>query len=294
MKDHGMTFRSDLALAIREGWKTQTRRLIDPQPVRQITPIMGTNRWASVCDMDGLIAENIICPWQVGDRIFVQEEWAWPGEEQVIYRGDPESEYLVGLWEKDPNCPQITWEPAKTMPADAARTCLEITEIRVERIQEISEEDAIAEGIRVDEMGHVIRENDDVNWGGPRFEFAEIWNSIYSGSWERNEWVWVLSLKRLDENPLSPSARIKEKLIMNDLEKAFNKWLDETQRYGSDHREAFEAGWHRGAENQRVIDFEICIATQQVDNFGYAEDSEYNAACVQCAHEIRVWENIHD
>lgn len=238
-REHGMTFRPDMAAAIRGGRKTQTRRLIDPQPPqwaegREIRHISG-NLWglfavhsqAAACHSE----DTIRCPWQVGDRIFVKEEWnicGWDNEDYSVfirYRDDSvkdhEFEEEIGEWEKyalqsindcekaglktgsgnmfetpaDGHLP-TRWRPAKTMPSWAARTWLEITEIRAKRIRDVSESDAMAEGVdlqgfRSKTLGIAGREH--------VIEFVGLWESLYPGSWERNDFVWAYTFKEVKE-----------------------------------------------------------------------------------------------
>jgi hypothetical protein len=86
------------------------------------------------------------------------------------------------------------------MPRWASRITLELVDVRVERVQEITEEDAIAErsqpallgyaGVSVDYMTDVMSYRDG---------FADLWDSVYgAGAWERNDWVWVLTFRRLE------------------------------------------------------------------------------------------------
>jgi hypothetical protein len=78
-----------------------------------------------------------------------------------------------------------------------SRITLEITEVRVERLNDISEADALAEGIEVDENGHAVRAG-DIAWGGARTAFADLWESINGdNSWTANPWVWVVGFRRV-------------------------------------------------------------------------------------------------
>lgn len=84
------------------------------------------------------------------------------------------------------------------MPRWASRILLEVTDVRVERAQDISEADAQAEGVKVDGNGHAVRD-DVVNVGGARTAFAELWESINgAGSWAANPWVWVVEFRRAE------------------------------------------------------------------------------------------------
>jgi hypothetical protein len=222
MKERGMTFSAEEVRAILDGRKTQTRRLIDPQP-REIfnnglwypDRYNHSDNWC-FWGKRGTEAHNkcglpeFTSPWQVGDRIWVKERWCKELDERnpespgrYLYEADGEEVFLDDgdgspALNKDGSL-RSPWIPCHTMPRVASRILLEITAIGVQRIQEISEDDAIAEGIRVDEIGHVIRENDDVNWGCAYHEFGELWIETHGKkSWERNDWVWCLTFKTLE------------------------------------------------------------------------------------------------
>lgn len=192
MKTHGMTFRDDMALAIRKGVKNQTRRPMDPQP----SYAGGAWKWNGHSLQRGHVSKAVLakCPWQVGDRIFVQEEWStviigesmgYNAGEMVIYR--------------DASDLDVKWEPAKSMPSRIARTWLEITEIRAQRILDISADDAVAEGVE-------CHWDDGVPYYGPLnvghahapYEFFILWDSIYGqGAASLNPWVWAYTFKEV-------------------------------------------------------------------------------------------------
>lgn len=115
-----------------------------------------------------------------GDRLWVRETWAWPGEEQVLYFADPWARKLADEWKKDPNYPQVKWKPSIHMPRRFARLFLDVLDVRIERLQDISEEDARAEGF------------------ASRAEFLAAWASIYGQeSVDANHWVFVTTFSRV-------------------------------------------------------------------------------------------------
>lgn len=184
-----------------EGTKTQMRRSIKPQPLG-ISWFEHQQGWCARVREDMGSAEHpayvmMPCPYgKVGDRLWVREAWAFPGEEALMYRGNPEDVALYKKWMKGENYPKITWTPSIHMPRWACRTVLEITRIRVERLQEISEQDALAEGVRVkpdaEIAARVARETP------ARMEYWALWESINgAGSWALNPWVWVLTFRRV-------------------------------------------------------------------------------------------------
>ena len=90
------------------------------------------------------------------------------------------------------------WVASEIPGPRTPRILLEITDVRVEKLQDISEADAQAEGVKVDGNGHAVRD-DVVNVGGARTAFAELWESINGpDSWAANPWVWVVAFRRIE------------------------------------------------------------------------------------------------
>lgn len=171
-------FATSLIPSVLDGTKTQTRRLVKPQPAP---------------------GESIACPYVVGERRWVQEEWhpaGRLGREAIIeYLADRSERVVEAPWSVDVDhlVARSEWVPASEMPEWASRATIEITAVRVERVQSITEEDARAEGVApawLDEDGK------SVNWGGaPTFRqgFARLWSEIYGlEAWARNDVVWVV------------------------------------------------------------------------------------------------------
>lgn len=211
--------------------KTMTRRIIKPQPL-EISWFEHQQGWCARVREDMGSAEHpayvmMPCPYgKVGDLLWVREPWAFPGEEALMYQGNPDDVALYEKWMKGENYPKIKWTPSIHMPRWACRTVLEITEIRVERVQEISEDDARAEGItRRDPLPDDYSRNlpcshcgqrksqhvgtvrvcfgshgEIFNSGTFKGGFYWLWESINgAGSWDANPWVWVIGFKKVDE-----------------------------------------------------------------------------------------------
>jgi hypothetical protein len=171
MKEHPIIFSSEMVRAILEGRKTMTRRIIKPQPCE--------GDWLRKFHLEKWISE---CPFgQTGDHLWVREthDVVFAGYKdgrgrQIIYRAT------------NPDWP-YGWTPSIHMPRWASRITLEITNIRVERVQEITTEDSIKEGV-------TIYPYEDAAW---RWKFRRLWDSINGkGAWERNDFVWVIEFKR--------------------------------------------------------------------------------------------------
>lgn len=191
MKDTPILFTGENVRAILAGRKTQTRRIVK-QPNRKD----GAKLLPELLHSIGV---GSACPYgQPGDRLWVRETWANPGEEGVLYRANPEDAALVERWKTDPNYPQVKWTPSIHMPKAFCRLWLELTEVRVEQLQEISQADAIAEGAP---PSHPSIDVVSREFGYPDFSrswYAQLWESINGeGSWERNSWVWVLTFRKL-------------------------------------------------------------------------------------------------
>jgi hypothetical protein len=191
-------FSTDMVKAILEGRKTQTRRVIKPQPkfVPSSECGSGKDQWEYhpvywyAEDGPGRLM-NRCCPYgQVGDKLWVRETFHATDIGHKVH-------YKVN----DNNPTWMKWTPSIHMPRWASRITLEITEIRLERLQEITEEDAEAEGIRV------IDNTLEKIYSPPNYPdihrdiFIGLWDSINGKKhpWSSNPWVWVISFKMLKD-----------------------------------------------------------------------------------------------
>lgn len=206
MKERPIIFNSEMVRAILEGRKTQTRRPIKPQPLSVWCkePITVTDgKWTS----QGCVSD-LKCPHgQIGDRLWVRETWS---ELNITESSDKSREGNKELIYKATNTEfpdSLPWRPSIHMPRWASRILLEITDARAERVQDISEEDAEAEGIyskckenHYSPLGCEDCLNTGVIKDGPPIEyFQSLWNSIYKDnhSWAKNPWVGVTEFKKL-------------------------------------------------------------------------------------------------
>lgn len=216
MKERPILMTPENAQKCHDGTKTQTRRIIKPQPL-SISWFEHQNGWCARVREDTGSAEHpayimVPCPYGVvGDRLWVRESWAWPGEEFHLYKGSPVDARIVEEWKKDPNCCQVKWTPSIHMPRWACRTVLEITSIKVERLKEISEADALAE---IGALETVTQEWVDGCVPGTqahdlatrlvgkqiraKLSFMNLWIAINGKeSWKLNPWVWVLTFRKV-------------------------------------------------------------------------------------------------
>ncbi|HBX8171721.1 TPA: hypothetical protein MIH42_16890 [Klebsiella pneumoniae] len=225
MKERGMIFNGEMVRAILDGRKTQTRRIMKVQPEpsksrpgdfwfssKKLESMVHISDFAPgnspIADYHLFIQEHC-CPFgAVGDRIWVRETWA-------RYNIDQNSHDLAYRATTPADWPEEgRWRPSIHMPRWASRILLEITNVRIERLNAISPEDAESEGLECtnftgfgDEPGLPSYPEPDVyfdplkkQWKEyPPEAFAGLWESIYGeGSWKANPWVWVIEFKRIE------------------------------------------------------------------------------------------------
>ena len=187
MKERPILFSAPMVRAILAGTKTQTRRALAPDLF--MSSGGAVVRMASAGPATTGIREAH-CPYwrEPGDRLYVKETGHWKTGD-VFYRAGTEhysaemanAAALVAL-----GGDRMRWQPAIHMPRWASRITLEITGVRVERLQDISTADCWAEGLSA---------SPDVD---PVHEYRDLWEAINGpGSWDANPWVWALEFRRL-------------------------------------------------------------------------------------------------
>ncbi|HBO1871470.1 TPA: hypothetical protein ACIR1N_005648 [Pseudomonas aeruginosa] len=203
MKERPILFSGPMVRAILEGRKTVTRRVMKPQPdflgsmVDPNTPFK---------TLDAGLHARITCPYgEPGDRLWVREAWAADAQVDAIAprdlsQGEP-IWYPADFSVRQTGCSMISkgrGRPSIHMPRWASRILLEITAVRIERLQDISEKQALAEGVEL--------EGEGVCWAGaagtasdsPVESFRLLWELINgAGSWNANPWVWGVEFKRV-------------------------------------------------------------------------------------------------
>lgn len=203
VKERGMLFSTPMVQAIVRGDKTQTRRIVKPINL----PLYDDGSIDNFYKANPLWkAEGANCPHgEKGEVIWVRETWAisphmFADQDWVdyIYKADGNCTPHIDPWDK------IKWKPSLFMPKEACRIRLEITSVRVEKLQDISEEDAVAEGI-----GHAFAPADGVMWKNylaneywpeisPIDSYKTLWMSINGkDSWALNPWVFVINFRRI-------------------------------------------------------------------------------------------------
>jgi len=207
MKERGIIFNGEMVRAILDGRKTQTRRPVKlPVHDKNLGCELAGNELAGELSAGNYLNSAFGKP---GDRIWVRETFRVHSRATdvatLVYKASMRNSWTdqthrvpVSLCNK-PATPE-KWTPSIHMPRWASRILLEITDVRVERLNAISQEDAQAEGMELTGWRPTYSDPDS---GGevwtPYDNFARLWESIYGeGSWKVNPWVWVIEFKRVE------------------------------------------------------------------------------------------------
>lgn len=209
-------FNTEMVRAILDGRKSCTRRLVKPQPDEKHTYPLGfvtdsTEKKEVGCFGFGIgeyggSIQYAKPPYQPGDILYVRETWSEGYEEGTyIYRA---SDKLAGL-PTFKESSKLIYHPSIHMPKEAARIWLKVTDVRVERLQSITEGGAVKEGIYVANckdcnapFGCDVCPDEGYN---EIDEFVELWNSTIKKSdldrygWDANPYVWVISFERCEK-----------------------------------------------------------------------------------------------
>lgn len=203
MKERPILFSAPMVRAILDGRKTQTRRILKPQPPsNSLGPYFDdeSGNWQCFGWSSG-------CPYgQIGDQLWVRETFGIGRATGFFYFQDTlNGRHYKALFDR--------WTPSIYMPRKASRIQLEITNIRVERLQDISREDSIAEGViwkncptrqtlankelqrlarHMGMSAHYVDEVDYIGW------YRLLWESINGAeSWAVNPYVWVIEFRKV-------------------------------------------------------------------------------------------------
>ena len=210
MIERGMIFNGEMVRAILDGRKTQTRRPVKfPVHDKNLGCELAGNELAGELSAGNYLNSAFGKP---GDRIWVRETWNKYGG-LLTYRADHD---WIDDMRKETVC-TAKWVPSIHMPRWASRILLEITSVRVERLNAISEEDAQREGVHTEiwdqtvvARNYAVRDEFFQFWSDDiphyvemnqlyRSSFRSLWESIYGEeSWKANPWVWVIEFKRVE------------------------------------------------------------------------------------------------
>lgn len=227
-RERPILFSGSMVRAILEGRKTQTRRVISPQPIR--STCAGQEMWGHK-DLGGDFGAHVFgacaakllrCPYgAAGDRLWVRESFNLVNPlAGCELNGRPENDGVryKATWDKA----NLRWKPSIHMPRWASRLSLEITNVRVERLQAISGDDAGAEGVQIpvnadtkrpllaltgdhlpisyDWFASAVRGGTDTTADWMRAHYASLWDSLNAKrgfGWDVNPWVFVIEFARV-------------------------------------------------------------------------------------------------
>lgn len=192
MKERPILFSTPMVQAILEGRKTQTRRVMKPQPFQHdsgwwiyegFRPKARYNSGSRAANFPPNEWDMLTSPYGcISDRLWVRETFleTISTDDKIHY--EYRADYSKTMAD------DVCWKPSIFMPREACRIMLEVTDVRVERLQDITEEDAIAEGtVRIHRYKTMV------------WEYETLWESINGkGSWEKNPWVWVIEFKKIE------------------------------------------------------------------------------------------------
>jgi len=201
MKERPILFSGAMVRALLAGTKTQTRRIVKPEPhhVDGGVPFGDPPAWA-VRDGAARGSAVMVCPYgKRGDRLWVREAWRTVAGADGIPPRDLDAAYRLWFEAEAPHQPGFgKLRPGMFMPRWASRITLEVTGVRVERLQAISEADALAEGIvRLHDGGYGLPAGEHYHSTDPRQSYFSLWEAINGpGSVAANPWVWRVEFKR--------------------------------------------------------------------------------------------------
>lgn len=211
-------FNTAMVQAILDGKKSCTRRPVKRTPSNEDPS--GYGFWKEYSERDKLwyvkdythaaiwwtLREYIskFSKYHIGDTIYVRETWCkipniGAFKVQTIYKADYKEGELDGIYKQFPKA--IKWKPSIHMPKVAARIFLNVTDVRIERLKEITEPEALKEGFI--SSATLNAKGDDYTGLYAHEHFIDTWDKIYSkkgNGWDDNPWVWVIEFERMENN----------------------------------------------------------------------------------------------
>ena len=190
MKEKPILFRTEMVRAILDGWKTQTRRPLKPQPIDYLGILCAQSQYN---ESDHLWVRETWYPMQDVDECAREDE---PVE--IVYKADFDADGIDRYEAEELGI--FKWRSPLFMPKWVARLWLEVLDVRVERVQDTSGVGAVAEG-----FGQEFHEADLLHFGGykkTKGQFQTYWNTIHKKKpefqWEANPWVWMYKFRQLN------------------------------------------------------------------------------------------------
>ena len=218
MKERPIRFNAPMVRALLNGSKTQTRRVVKPTPEADqvLGTITGSRGFVYSIDQTPFVQYPAVrrirwdCPYgQPGDLLWVRETWRG-----IVQVNGPHEPYQTGVarYVPDPeHCKKVeyaatytasckeAWLPSIHMPRWASRITLEVTAVRVERLHDITADDAMVEGIvRLADGGYAAdKDGRHYHAASARHAYASLWEPVNGpDSWDANPWVWVIEFRR--------------------------------------------------------------------------------------------------
>lgn len=208
-KQKPILFSTEMVRAILDGRKTQTRRIVKPQPLKNLAGNYTFGRYNEFAcgDSGGNISSIDLCPYgKVGDLLYVRESMYLDTNEIWRYKADDAAlEISIFNEEKTKALSEWVWNkkgshcPSIHMPKAAARLWLEVTDVQVERLQDIRWGQAVKEGIYEASSNGYWWDYEEKTYSAdfPIDSFRSLWQSINAerASWEANPWVWAVTFE---------------------------------------------------------------------------------------------------
>lgn len=205
MKQTPLLYKAEMVRSILCDAKTQTRRIVKDAALD----------WLETGFNPDFVAQkdNGLSPYgYAGDRLWVKEtHWRDDEDGSILYAADKDSFELIQQNKRETGLKKYNWKPSIFMRREYSRINLEITGLRIERLQDISESDAIAEGVELDAMpANKSKTSAECLWRdytcaavsmpSAKESYRTLWESINgAGSWDLNPWVWVIEFKKEDK-----------------------------------------------------------------------------------------------
>ena len=207
-------FNTDMIRAILDGRKTVTRRVVKRKNIDAVLNSPARKENPDIPDRD-FIKFLINAPCRKGKNLYIRETWAqvmdvphWDKYHRYSFPiNQHEYIYKADNVKVDGILPEIKWHPSIHMPKEAARIFLEVTDVRVERLQDITNEQVLKEGISKDVIDHFMAQFPEATEEWIRaahfLPFSDLWNSTIKKQdfdlygWNANPWVWVIEFERI-------------------------------------------------------------------------------------------------
>lgn len=193
-------FSTPMVKAILDGRKTQTRRVIKDKDIINRFDIDVDGKPIAYIDQatGDSYPPTAIAKYQVGDILWVRETWSKDENGEYVYRTN------YGTTEDDSFPPSMfKWKPSIHMPREAARIFLRVTNVRVERLQEITPKDAWEEGCRIGNFFPWEKHIPELQQQCRDILFKSLWDGLNAKrgyGWDINPWVWVYEFERVSED----------------------------------------------------------------------------------------------